>query len=180
MDLTMRTVAELAGVSPQQASVVLGRLVDLGVVERRDVPPASLVRLAAGNLAAQTLMSLANLHTAAIDRMTELARAITPAPASLIVFGSFGRGQAGSESDVDVLVVRPPLKVNEEDVWTDSLWRWEDSARRAIGNPVNIIEVSVEEVPTLLARKGPSVWRDAAREGVVISGSALTALVEAA
>lgn len=38
-DLTMRAVAELGGVSPQQASVVIGKLVELGVVERRDVPP---------------------------------------------------------------------------------------------------------------------------------------------
>ena len=45
-DLTMRAVAELAGVSPQQASVVIGRLVELGVLDRRDVPPASLVRMA--------------------------------------------------------------------------------------------------------------------------------------
>jgi predicted transcriptional regulator of viral defense system len=34
-ELTMRGVAELAGVSPQQASLVLARLVELGVETRR-------------------------------------------------------------------------------------------------------------------------------------------------
>ncbi|MHB1913167.1 MAG: MarR family transcriptional regulator, partial [Acidimicrobiales bacterium] len=40
-ELTMRTVAELAGVSVQQASVVLGRLVALGLVHRRDAGSAA-------------------------------------------------------------------------------------------------------------------------------------------
>src|SRR5579863_8059992 len=61
-ELTMRSVADLAGVSPQQASVVIGRLLELGIVERRDVPPASLVRLAGDNSAAQIVLSIADLR----------------------------------------------------------------------------------------------------------------------
>ena len=41
-DINMRTIARLADVSLAQASRVLARLVELGVVERRDVPPSSL------------------------------------------------------------------------------------------------------------------------------------------
>jgi hypothetical protein len=179
-DLTMRTVAELAGVSPQQASVVIGRLVGLGVVERRDVPPASLVRLAPDNLAAQVVISIANLRRAAIDRLTELAAGIMPAPASLVVFGSFARGEAGPESDIDALAVRPAGLPNDSDEWTDSLGRWTSSGTRALGNPINLIEVAAEEVPILLGRRGPSVWHDAAREGIVIAGSPLTNLAKVA
>ena len=76
-DLTMRTVAQLAAVSPQQASVVIGRLVDLGVVVRRDVPPASLVRLDPENLAAQAVMAIAGLRQAGIDHTRRLAADIT-------------------------------------------------------------------------------------------------------
>lgn len=65
-ELTMRTVAQLAGVSAQHASVVTGRLVDLGIGERRDVPPASLLRLAPDNLAAQAVASVANLRSATL------------------------------------------------------------------------------------------------------------------
>ena len=179
-DLTMRTVADLAVVSPQQASVVIGRLVDLGVVERRDVPPASLVRLAAGNLAAELVMSVSRLRELAIGKLTELATSITPAPASLVVFGSFARAEAGAESDVDVLAVRPDLRPDEEDGWTDSLGAWIDQATRVLGNPVNHIEVDLEELPGLLTRRGPSVWKDAAREGLVIVGSPLVELAKAA
>lgn len=180
-ELTMRTVAQLAGVSTQQASVVIGRLVDLGVVERRDVPPASLVRLAADNLAAQAVASVANLRSAVLEHLSALAVEITPAPASLVVFGSFARGEAGSDSDVDVLAVRPPgLSYGADGEWIDSLGLWADQATSAIGNPVNLVEIEAAELRGLLAGPGPSLWHDAARDGVVVAGSPLTEVARAA
>ena len=180
-ELTMRGVAQLAGVSPQQASVVLGRLVELGVVERRDVPPVALVRLAKENLAAQAVLAVARLRQEAIERLRALAARIEPAPASLVIFGSFARGEAGTHSDVDVLAVRPsPLSGNAYDGWTDSLGRWVDLATRVVGNPVNLVEVSVEELPGLLSREAPSLWADIAHEGIVLVGSTLADLAPAA
>jgi hypothetical protein len=69
---------------------------------------------------------------------------------------------------------------SDDDSWTDSLGSWADRATRVVGNPVNLIETTSEELPALLGRKGPSVWRDAAREGVVLIGSALTDVASAA
>lgn len=179
-DLTMRTVADLAGVSPQQASVVIGKLVDLGIVERRDVPPASLVRLAADNVAAQTVLSIANLREDVLSRLVQLASAIVPTPASLTVFGSFARVEAGPDSDIDVLAVRPAGMPTDTDDWTDSLGRWAHQATVAAGNPVNVIEAAAEELPALLRRSGPSVWKDAAKDGILLTGVALADLVKAA
>ena len=179
-DLTMRAVADLAGVSPQQASVVIGRLVELGVVERRDVPPASLVRMAPDNVAAQAVVAIAGLRRAALARLAAMAADISPAPASLVVFGSFARGEAHLGSDLDVLVVRPPGLPGDDDSWTDSLGSWADRASRVVGNPVNLVEASSEELPALLRREGPSVWRNAATEGVVLIGSPLTDMASVA
>ena len=93
---------------------------------------------------------------------------------------AFARGDADSGSDVDVLAVRPPRLPRNDDTWTDSLGSWADRATRVVGNPVNLIEATSEELPALLRRKGPSVWQDAAREGVVLIGSALTDVASAA
>lgn len=172
-ELTMRGVAELAGVSPQQASVVLARLVGLGLVERRDVPPVSLVRLSRQNLAAQHVASLAQLRETALARLADLAQGIQPRPASLIVFGSFARGDADAESDVGVLAVRPKGLASREDRWAKTLGAWRDDAARLLGNPVNLIEAATDEVPTLLERPGPSVWRAIATEGIVLAGANL-------
>ncbi len=175
----MRRVANLAGASPQQTSVVIGRLVELGVVERTDVPPASLVRLAADNLGAQAVLSCADLRQAALKRLGELALAIRPAPVSLMVFGSFARGEADAERDLDVLAIRP-RGARDDDEWTDSLWSWTTSATRALGNPVNVMEAAEEEISGLLRRPGPTVWTEIVRDGIVLVGCRLERLAEAA
>ena len=179
-ELSMRAVARLARVSPQQASVVLGHLIDLGLVERRDVPPVALVRLSPDNLAAQTVAALADLRQTALDRLTDLAASISPAPASLVVFGSFARGQASSGSDIDVLAVRPAGLSSNDDGWTDSLGAWADRARRIVGNPVNLLEISAEELPELLGRPAPSLWSEIATEGVLLLGAPVDTLGVAA
>ena len=171
VELSMRAVARLAGVSPQQSSVVLGHLVHLGIVERRDVPPVALVRLSPDNLAAQTVATLANLRQSVLDRLSDLAASICPAPASLIVFGSFARGQAGADSDLDVLAVRPAGLPGDDDGWTDSLGAWSDQTRRIVGNPIDLIEVSADELPELLSRPAPSLWSEIATEGLVLHGA---------
>jgi predicted nucleotidyltransferase len=178
-ELTMRGVAELAGVSPQQASVVLRRLVDLRMVERRDMPPIAMVRLVRENLTAELIVALARLRDEAFARLRRSAAEIEPAPATLVVFGSFVRGDADARSDVDVLVVRPKLTADALDVWTDSLGRWADRASRTLGNPVNLVEASAEELPDLLAQEAPSLWSDIATEGVVLVGSSLADLAAA-
>ena len=179
-ELSMRAVARLAGVSPQQSSVVLGHLIDLGIVERRDVPPVALVRLSPDNLAAQTVAALAGLRQTVLDRLSDLADSICPAPASLIVFGSFARGHAGPASDVDVLVVRPAGLPGDDDGWTDSLGAWSDRARRIVGNPVNLVEVSAEELPELLSRPAPSLWSEIATDGLVLLGAPINTVGVAA
>jgi hypothetical protein len=179
-ELTMRGVAELAGVSPQQASVVLGRLVELGVVQRRDVPPVALVRLVKENLAAQAVVALAHLRHHTLERLRALAAKIEPAPASLLVFGSFARGEADARSDVDVLAVRPgALSRNDHDAWTDSLGQWADAATRALGNPVSLLEACIEELPRLLSREAPSLWAEINADGIALAGRPLADLAPA-
>jgi DNA-binding IclR family transcriptional regulator len=58
-ELNLRPVARLAGVSQAQASRLLPALVELGVVERREVPPASLFRLVPEHVASRALLDLA-------------------------------------------------------------------------------------------------------------------------
>jgi len=73
-ELTMRTVAELAGVSANQATVVMNRLVHLGLVERRDVGSAGLVRLVRDNEAARAVLALVDLQHRVLARLAGEAR----------------------------------------------------------------------------------------------------------
>lgn len=174
-ELTMRTVAELAGVSFNRATSVLNELVGLGLVERREAGASAMVSLVRDNAAARAVVELAGLRDAVIERMRIEARSIDPAPASLVIFGSFARGEARGRSDIDVLAVRAPGVGMDNDSWTDTLWHWANGATRLAGNPVNLLDESCEDMPGLLSRVG-SVWDDAVRDGVLLSGVPLAEL----
>ncbi len=178
-EMTIRTVASLAEASAQQASVVVAHLVELGIVARREAGSSALVRLERENDAARVVLALGRLQESAMGRLADEARHIAPAPESLLIFGSFARGEARVASDLDVLVVRPTGVSADDQQWIDALGKWEMTARRIVGNPINMLVVSVDEVPGLLRRRrGP--WRAIAREGILLVGSALSALVPGA
>ena len=168
-ELTMRSVAELAGVSANQATVVLNRLVRLGLVERRDVGAAALVRLVRENEAARSVLSLVDLRQGVLARLAGEARKIRPAPACLVVFGSFARGDAHENSDIDVLAVPPSGAQVDHGRWTAALGQWSDRATRIAGNPVNLLEATMDELPKLVQGEREP-WRTIVEEGVVLVG----------
>lgn len=57
------------------------------------------------NEAARAVLTLADLQRGVSARLAGEARKIRPTPTCLVVFGSFARGEAHENSDIDVLVV---------------------------------------------------------------------------
>lgn len=168
-ELNLGTVARIAGVSAAQASRVLPRLVDLGIVERRDVPPSSLYRLVRENLMAQAVLDLVDVRDRTVGRLRMLAQAIRPAPESVVIFGSFARAEATADSDIDVLVVRRADVDEDDERWAASLDEWLLEARRVTGNPVNHLEMSSEDLPAKLRSHKP-LWQDIRRDGLLLMG----------
>src|SRR5437016_6962000 len=105
-ELNLRTIARLSGVSLAQASRVLPSLVELGLIERREAPPSALFRFVPDNIAARAITALARARQTVLDELGHAAAHLSPPPASTIVFGSFARGEADAESDLDVVIVR--------------------------------------------------------------------------
>jgi len=170
--LTLRGLSEVCGVSPAQCSRVLKRLVALGMVQRTDVPPAALFSLVRDHVASELLIRLADAHGAATKKIEDWAKRIRPTPQSVLVFGSFARGVADIDSDIDILIVRPALTETEESSWVDSRAEFEINVRRCTGNPVKVIEVERHELDELL--KGP-LWSEIARGGKTVLGTAIGA-----
>ena len=137
-ELNLRTIAQLAGISQAQASRLLPDLVALGVVERREVPPASLFRLVPEHVASQVLLALARSTDTVLDEMGRLVEALPQRPVSVIVFGSFARREAVVDSDIDVVVVRPAEVDEDDDAWSASIETWrreynEERPKNALG-----------------------------------------------
>ncbi|MGH2751959.1 MAG: MarR family transcriptional regulator [Actinomycetota bacterium] len=171
--LNLRTIAELAGVSAGQTSRVLGRLVGLGLVERRDVPPIALFRLLEGNLASQFVLQLTQLRRSFLDRAATSALSIEPAPVNVTIFGSMARDQVGPESDIDLLVVRAAGTTPEDDLWAKSLGMFEHEVETLAGNNLSVVEVAEEELPELLTSSS-ELWRQIRDEGIHLLGVPLS------
>jgi predicted nucleotidyltransferase len=168
-ELNLRTIARLAGVSSAQASRVLPSLVALGIVERRDVPPSALFRLVPEHVAARAVLLLVDARELAIQELSRSASALDPAPVSVVIFGSFARGEAVAGSDVDVLVVRADIVDEDNPDWRRGIDEWAERARRLTGSQVELLEVSEAEAGRRLRSRQP-LWLDVQRDGIVVSG----------
>jgi predicted nucleotidyltransferase len=168
-ELNLRTLARLAGVSAAQASRVLPALVELGVVERREVPPSALFRFVPEHVAARAVTMLASVRRSVLDELGLRAAEIRPEPTSVTVFGSFARGEADAQSDLDVLLVRPADVDEEDSGWRSGVDRWTEQARRLTGNTVDVVEVSEGDIGRLLGSRR-TLWRDIQRDGITVHG----------
>ncbi|HWW66508.1 MAG TPA: nucleotidyltransferase domain-containing protein [Solirubrobacterales bacterium] len=84
--------------------------------------------------------------------------------ARVILFGSHARGEAGPDSDLDLLVIEPELESRRAE-----FVRLRE-ALGAIGVPVDLIVVSAEHVEEWGAVQGTMV-NEALREGRVLAGA---------
>jgi predicted nucleotidyltransferase len=174
-ELNLRTIAQLAGVSQAQASRVLPGLVELGVVARREIPPASLFRLVPDHVASRALLALTQSTNTVLDEMGRLAASLPHPPVSVIVFGSFPRREAGPDSDIDVALVRPADLDEDDEEWATSLEAWRNDVRRLTGNRVELLEVSIDEAAAKLAGRS-QLWAEIRRDGRVVHGLGLEQL----
>ena len=170
--LSLRTLADLAGVSPAQASRVLPHLVELGIVEKSDVPPSTLLQLVPKNLGAETVLALLELKETLTAELEKRARLLRPRPVNMTLFGSIVRGEVTAGSDIDVLVIRPSALADGDSAWWKSLGDWVDEARILSGNPINLLEVPEKEARSLIRSKRPP-WNSILEEGVLLAGRPL-------
>lgn len=171
-ELNLRTIARLSDVSVAHASRVLPALVELGMVERRDVPPSALFRFVPEHVASRAVAHLADARRTALGELGKTASKLEPAPSSVVVFGSFARGEADRESDIDVVFVRPVAVGEEDAAWRAGIDRWTDHAKRLSGNHVEVLEVTDGEVARLL-RSRKQLSLDIQRDGIVVHGRSI-------
>jgi len=174
-ELNLRTLARLSGVSVAQASRVLPGLVELGLVERREVPPSSQFRLVRTHVAARAVLQLAAAPETVLAEIGDAAATLEVPPASVIVFGSFARGDAGPQSDVDAVFVRPEGVGEDDTRWVDGVERWRTTVRSLTGNPAEVLEVPIGEIAERV-QGSQAVWHDIRRDGRVVHGLTLDEL----
>jgi predicted nucleotidyltransferase len=174
-ELNLRTVARLAKVSKAQASRVLGDLVALGLVTRRELVPASLFKANKDHLVMKPLLEIAHARDVFITCLGEVASSLNLA--SIVVFGSFVLGKADSESDIDVVIVRADGIDPESNDWVTSFDHLAKFIVDTTGNRVDIIEVSKAECIEKLTTAS-DLWNDIKKYGISAFGLTLEELLE--
>lgn len=164
-ELSTKTAAEIAGVSAPHASRVLTRLVSLGLVERRDVPPVALYSIAAGSVVVGLLNELRDLRRAVFGEMAVAAAEMTPPPVQVVVFGSVARGESDEASDIDVVVVAP-IGVLDSDEWTASVISWRERVSRFAASTVEVLEIDERDWHARSLEN--ELWREIDRDGIVV------------
>jgi hypothetical protein len=180
-ELPVSTLAAVAGVGRTRASALLTELAELGVVGRRQVGPTVLVRLERGNVAGQLVAHIAGLRNQVIGQLREIAAALDPQPLSLVLFGSFARGNATAASDIDILAVRPTDPAGSQ--WPESLTEFSSRARILTGNRIQILDYELSDLRRRYTERddeaGAAFWRSVTEDALPLAGTDLRELIGA-
>jgi hypothetical protein len=144
---------------------VLMRLASQGIVVTGRVGNAFHYGLNRQHLAAEPITALAQQRETFLQRVENLLEGWSKPPIYGAVFGSAARGGMRSDSDIDILLVRPPAVA--DDLWaeqvaalTAAVWTW-------TGNDARVLEFSEKEL-----RGEPEPVVAAVRDhGLTVAGS---------
>lgn len=146
---------------------VLARLVQQGIVLAIEHPHATLYTLNRDHVAAEAIVSLTLLRGVVVER---ISRAVSAAPVPVrhaSLFGSFARGEATTESDIDILVVvdeqgrAPQADQLPDDVCATFLDSLAMDIQRWTGNQAQIAHVTPSMLSEMASAGDPLVesWR---------------------
>lgn len=170
--LSLTALAERSGVSRPHVSREVERLEDLGIVSRGVVGPSHQVALTTGAVGAW-IRELAQLDQHVWSFLTDSASSLAPWVVTVVVFGSFARGTARADSDIDVVVITD--RDTTDEAFDAALAKWADDVSSYAGNPVAEIVMSADE---LREHADEPVWQAARRDGVALVGDGLGALLD--
>lgn len=161
---SVREVARIAEVSHGRAHQVVQHLARHGLVSTEAAGGALLCRLNRDHLAAQAAVEIAQLRSRLLDLLRrEIADWRVPAEHASL-FGSAARGDGTTESDLDILVVRPAKVADDDEVWAGQLASTGRRVLAATGNPAAWFVLDRAELRAAIRRDEAIVeqWRQTA------------------
>lgn len=167
---TTREVADATGSTVPGARQVLTRLIHVGLVEESRLGRIGGYRLNRDHVMSEPLIEIAGAQGILRRRIIERV-ATWAVPAALVaVFGSWARGVAGHDSDVDLLVLHDELEnVAADDAWEAQVDDLRSAIRRWSGNSCDLLSFTTADWHEHVRRADP-VTRGVAESYVVLHG----------
>lgn len=178
LGLTGREVAAMTGRRSHGGVLdALHRLTAHGLVNRLQLNRGYLFTLNRNHLAAEAVNLLMNLRAKLFENIRgEIANwEIVPLHAS--VFGSTARGDGDTDSDIDVLIVRPPHVTQDETQWQAQLGALRKQIEAWTGNHAVIADKSERELADLQEQERP-ILAEFRSDAVILYGESVATLLE--
>ncbi|HEU0129825.1 MAG TPA: nucleotidyltransferase domain-containing protein [Mycobacteriales bacterium] len=152
------------------------RLVEHGLVEKDESAGRSVYSLNFDHLLYDATIALLGLEDALPTRLGETVAAWEVRPVTLALFGSAARGDGDVDSDIDVLLVRPPLPAPRRPVWARQVHALKHDVPRWTGNRLQVVDLTRRGVADLVRVGDPLVrsWQD---EALTLYGEDLDDLI---
>ena len=169
--LSGREVARLSGGSHSTVARTLRRLAEHGLVEVQEAGAgaALLHTLNREHLACGPVTALLDLRSQLLARLTAELECWPVRPLHVSVFGSFARGDGGTDSDIDLLIVRPEAVHSEDERWRGRLDELPRTVLKWTGNHAGIAEVSESDI-TRLRNDRPAIAEELERDAINLVG----------
>jgi hypothetical protein len=165
-----REVARLAGISQNGAWRALRRLVEQGVVIEQPAGRRSLLyTLNRDHLAADAIITLTRLRSTLIERIRDRIAGWEVQPIHASIFGSAARGDGGTDSDIDILVVRPRDADEEDERWRSQIDSLAADVHSWSGNHAGIAEIPERDLARL-RRERPPVVASVEADAITLTG----------
>jgi Nucleotidyltransferase domain len=142
------------------------RLVGQGIVLRSQAGRAKLYRLNRQHLCAESIEHLVATPSALVLDLRDEIELWEIPPRYAVLFGSVARREAGPQSDLDLLIVRPDDVGGDSPTWLRQLGYLEDAATAWTGNDARIVELGEEELTA-----GTRLLQGVLKDGIELFGS---------
>lgn len=156
---------------------VLARLVVQGVVLVETPARYPIYRLNREHLAARHIEALSKVRGELVGLIRSEVADWEVEPIHAGLFGSFARGTADAESDIDVLLVRPEALADGDDVaWLEQVGRLDQHITAWTGNAAQIIDLTPATLSQMARDADPLVdsWR---ADDIVLQGQRILDLL---
>lgn len=147
------------------------------LVQEAGAGAAFLYILNRNHLAAEPVLALLQLRLRLVEKLKDRMKGWAVPPFHASLFGSAARGDGSTESDIDLLIVRPAATGEDYPVWRDALDSVAEAVLRWTGNHASVIEISVDEVERL-RRERPEIVMELKRDAITLIGSKVEQLLE--
>ncbi|BDZ54872.1 nucleotidyltransferase domain-containing protein [Agromyces marinus] len=164
-----RRIHELSGVRALRTTQrILDDLTTLGLVDMQKIGPANAYTLNRGHVLWGPIGEILTTRAVVASAVQEAVREVTAGVVvSAALYGSMARGEAGPESDVDVLVVwEDETAMDQRDAVLEAL---DERVRRLTGNRVQVLAVTGAELARLVEHDDPLV-ASIGRDGQTVTG----------